>query len=151
MTIWYSAILCIVTLILSLLAVPLSTTAQPPGKVPKIGFLNGSSAPAIAREFEAFTQGLRALGYIEGQTIAIEQRYAEGRVERLPALAAELAALHVAVFVVNVNSVAEAVQQTTTQIPIVMIAAEEPVHFGLAKSLAHPGGNLTGVAVVPGA
>jgi len=146
--VWYSAIGCIVTLILSLLAVPLATTAQPPGKVPKIGFLNGSSAPAIAREFEAFTQGLRALGYIEGQTIAIEQRYAEGRVERLPALAAELASLNVDMFIVNVNRVAEAVQQTTTQIPIVMITAEEPVRFGLAKSLAHPGGTITGVAVV---
>jgi putative ABC transport system substrate-binding protein len=144
-----SAVGIIVTLILSLLAVPLVTPAKPPGKVPKIGFLNGSSAPAaIAREFEAFTQGLRELGYIEGQTIVIEQRYAEGRVERLPALAAELASLNVDLFVVNVNSVAEAVRQTTTQIPIVMITAEEPVRFGLAKSLAHPGGNITGVAVV---
>jgi putative ABC transport system substrate-binding protein len=150
-TMWCSAIGCIVTLTLSMLAVPLAAVAQPAGKIPTIGFLNNNSAPAMAREFEAFTQGLRELGYIDGQTIAIEQRYAEGRVERLPALATELAALHVAVFVVNVNSVAEAVQQTTTQIPIVMIAAEEPVHFGLAKSLAHPGGNLTGVAVVPDA
>jgi putative ABC transport system substrate-binding protein len=147
MTMWYSAIGCIVTLILSLLAVPLATPAQPPGKVPKIGFLNGSSAPAIAREFEAFAQGLRELGYIEGQTIAIEQRYAEGRVERLPALAAELASLNVDMFVVNVNRVAEAVQQTTTQIPIIMTTAEESVRFGLAKSLAHPGSNITGVAV----
>ena len=145
---WCSTVGAIVTLTLSMLAVPLAAVAQPAGKVPTIGFLNNSSAPAIAREFEAFTQGLRVLGYIEGQTIAIEQRYAEGRVERLPALAAELASLPVAVFVVNVNSVAEAVQQTTTQIPIVMIAAEEPVHFGLAKSLARPGGNLTGVTVL---
>src|SRR5689334_9723856 len=112
--------------------VPLVAIAQPAGKVPKIGFLNSSAATAIVREFEAFRQGLRELGYLEGQNITIEQRYAEGKVERLPALAAELAALPVAVFVVNVNSVAEAVQQATTQIPIVMIAAEEPVHFGLA-------------------
>jgi ABC-type uncharacterized transport system substrate-binding protein len=130
--------------------VPLAAMAQPAGKVPKIGFLNSSSATTITREFEAFMQGLRELGYIEGQNITIEQRYAEGKVERLPALAGELATLNVDVFVVNVNSVAEAVQQTT-QSPIVMIAAEEPVHFGLAKSLARPGGNLTGVAVMPGA
>jgi putative ABC transport system substrate-binding protein len=138
----------LITLALGLLMAPLLAVAQPAGRVPKIGFLSGSSAPAIAREFEAFTQGLRELGYIEGQTMAIEPRYAEGRVEQLPALAAELAALPVEVFVVNVNRVAEAVQQTTTQIPIVMTTAEEPVRFGLAKSLARPGGTITGVTVV---
>ena len=148
---WRRTIRVIVTLTLSLLAVPFATVAQPTGKVPKIGMLHPSSATAIARQFEAFTQGLRELGYFEGQNIAIEQRYAEGSVERLPALAAELANLHVDVFVVNSNRVAEAVQQTTTQIPIVMISAEEPVASGLAKSLARPGGTITGVAVVPGA
>jgi putative ABC transport system substrate-binding protein len=137
--------------ILALAAAPLATVAQPTGKVHKIGFLHPGSATGIARQFEAFTQGLRELGYIEGQNIAIEQRYVEGNSERLPALAAELANLHVEVFVVNVNRVAEAVQQTTTQIPIVMTTAEEPVAFGLAKSLARPGGNITGVTVVPGA
>jgi len=105
----------------------------------------------MARQFEAFTQGLRELGYIEGENIAIEQRYAEGRLEQLPALAAELTSLHVDVFVVNVNIVAQAVQQITTTTPIVMTTAQEPVAFGLAKSLARPGGNLTGLAVVPGA
>jgi putative ABC transport system substrate-binding protein len=131
-----------------MLVAPLLAVAQPAGKVPKIGYLMSSSATANARQYEAFTQGLRALGYIEGQTIAIERRYAEGRLERLPALAAELATLNVEVFVVPFNRVAEAVQQTTTQIPIVMTAAEEPVHFGLAKSLARPGGNLTGVTIM---
>ncbi len=144
---WCSAVGFIVTLTLSMLAAPLAAVAQPAGKIPKIGFLMHGSATAMARQFEAFTQGLRELGYIEGQNLAIEQRYAGDRLERLPALAAELATLHVEVFVVSVNRVAEAVQQTTT-IPIVMTAAEEPVHFGLAKSLARPGGNLTGVAVV---
>jgi putative tryptophan/tyrosine transport system substrate-binding protein len=75
----------------ALAAAPLAAVGQPARKVPTIGFLNSFSATAIAREFEAFMQGLRELGYIEGQSIAIEQRYAEGRVERLPALAAELA------------------------------------------------------------
>src|SRR5437870_8016966 len=132
-------------------AVPLASLAQPAGKIPKIGFLTASSATATARQFEVITQGLRELGYIEGQTIAIERRYADGRPERLPALAAELATLHIEVFVVGTNRVAAAVQRTTTQIPIVMTSAEEPVAFGLAKSLARPGGNITGVAVVPGA
>jgi putative ABC transport system substrate-binding protein len=126
--------------------------AQPAGKVPKIGFLSAGFATATnARQLEAFMQGLQALGYIEGQNITIEQRYAEGSPERLPALAAELASLPVAVVVVVQNIVAEAVQQTTTQLPIVMTSAEEPVAFGLAQSLARPGGTITGVAVVPGA
>jgi len=110
-----------------------------------------SSATAYARQFEAFSQGLRALGYIAGQNMAMERRFADGRLERLPALAAELATLHVDVFVVNVNRVAEAVQQTTTQVPIVMTTAEEPVGLGLVQSLARPGGNITGLTVVPGA
>src|SRR2546422_3332060 len=122
----YSTVGCLVTLTLSMLVAPLLAVAQPARKVPKIGFLNQSSATAMARQFEAFTQGLRELGYIEGENIAIEQRYAEGRLERLPALAAELTSLHVDVFVVNVNIVAQAVQQTTTQIPVVMTGAEEP-------------------------
>jgi ABC-type uncharacterized transport system substrate-binding protein len=148
---WSSAVGGIVTLILSILAAPLAALGQPAGKVPKIGFLMSGFATGFARQFDAFTQGLRELGYIEGQTIAIEQRYAEGRLERLPALAAALATLPVEVFVVPFNRVAEAVQQTTTQIPIVMVSAEEPVALGLINSLAHPGGNITGLTIVPGA
>jgi putative ABC transport system substrate-binding protein len=141
----------IVALALSILVAPLLTVAQPARKVPTIGFLYPSSATDAAARFEAFKQGLRELGYIEGQNLAIEPRYADDRPERLPALAAELATLPVEVFVVDVNSTAAMVQQTTTTIPIVMATAEEPVHFGLAKSLAHPGGTITGVTVVPGA
>ena len=148
---WYSAVGYLVTLALSVLVAPLLAVAQPAGEVPTVGFLNPGSATGIAQQFEAFTQGLRALGYIEGQTIAIAWRDADNRPEQLPALAAELATLPVAVFVVTSNRVAEAVQQTTRQIPIVMTTAEEPVRFGLAKSLARPGGNITGVTVVPGA
>src|SRR5215831_15676579 len=147
---WCSAVGGIVTLTLSLLVAPLAAEAPPAGKVPTIGFLIPSSATFAARGFEAFKDGLRELGYIEGQNIAIEPRYADGSLERLPTLAAELATLPVAVLVVTVNKVAEAVQQTTTQIPIVMIAAEEPVAFGLIKSLARPGGNITGLTIVPG-
>ena len=147
---WYSAVGCLVILALSMLGAPFLTVAQPAGKVPTIGFLYPNAATAAARQFEAFKQGLRELGYIEGQTIAIEPRYADGRPERLPALAAELANLHVDVFVVTINSVAEAVQQITTTIPIVMTTAQEPVAVGLVKSLARPGGNITGVTTVPG-
>jgi putative ABC transport system substrate-binding protein len=148
---WYSAVGYLVTLVLSMLIAPLLVVAQPAGKVPSIGLLHPSAATTVfVRNFDAFMQGLRALGYIEGQNIVIERRFAEGQPERLPALAAELATLPVAVFVVNVNSVAEVVQQTAPQIPIVMISAEEPVAFGLVKSLARPGGTITGLAIVGG-
>jgi putative ABC transport system substrate-binding protein len=111
---WYSAVGYLVTLTLSLLVAPLTAVAQPAEQVPQIGVLvPGAATPVFVQNFEAFTQGLRALGYIEGQNIVITQRFAEGRPERLPALAAELATLPVAVFVVNINSVAAAVQQTT--------------------------------------
>jgi putative ABC transport system substrate-binding protein len=116
----------------------------------QIGLLNINSATVNARPFEVFTQALGTLGYIEGQNMVIERRYADGRPERLPALAAELAALHVDVFVVTNNQTAEVVQQITTTIPIVMTTAQEPVAFGLVKSLAQPGGNVTGVAIVAG-
>ena len=146
-----TAFVLLVALTVSILVTPFVAVAQPAGKVTKIGFLMSGSATAMTRNFEAFTQVLRELGYIEGQHITLEQRYDEGRSERLPVLAAELVSLKIEVCVVNTNRVAEAVQQTTTPIPIVMTTAEEPVHFGLAKSLARPGGTITGVAVMPGA
>jgi putative ABC transport system substrate-binding protein len=148
---WYSAVACLVMLVLHMLIAPRLAVAQPAGKVHKIGLLVASPATNIVQPFEVFTQVLRELGYIEGQNIAFAWRFAEGQPERLPALAAELVSLKIDVFVVTTNRVAEAVQQTTTQIPIVMTAAEEPVAFGLAQSLARPGGIITGVAVVPGA
>ena len=136
---WCSTIGIIVTLSLSILAAPLVTAAQPAGKMYRIGLLNMSSATVNARPFEVFTQALGALDYIEGQNIVIERRYADGRPERLPALAAELATLHVDVFVVTNNQTAEVVQQITTTLPIVMTTAQEPVASGLVKSLARPG------------
>jgi putative tryptophan/tyrosine transport system substrate-binding protein len=145
---WYRAVGCLVTLTLSLLAAPRVADTQPAGKMYRIGLLNISSAEVNARPLEVFTQALRELGYIEGQHLTIERRYAEGRPERLPALAAELAAFNPDVFVVTTNSVAQAVQQITTTIPIVMTTAQEPVSFGLVKSLAHPGGTITGVTIV---
>jgi putative ABC transport system substrate-binding protein len=140
----------IITFILLLLVTPLTAQTQPAGKVPTIGVLNNSSATANARPFAAFTHALRELGYIEGQNLTIERRYADGRPEQLPTLAAELVTHHVAVFVVTTNHTAEVVRQLTTTTPIVMTSAEDPVSLGLAKSLAHPGGTITGVALVPG-
>jgi ABC-type uncharacterized transport system substrate-binding protein len=149
---WCSTVGFLVTLTLSMLAAPLVAGAQPAGKVPTIGFLTHNAATqTTAQAFEAFAQGLRELGYIEGQTMTIERRYAEGRLERLPALVAELAAHHIDVFVVTSNLIARAVQQTMPQSPIVMLVAEEPVASGLVQSLAHPGGTITGMTMVPGA
>jgi putative ABC transport system substrate-binding protein len=131
---------------LSLLAAPLAAKAQPAGKVAKIGYLTGSSVGAL----DAFKQGLGEHGYIEGRNLAIESRSAEGRVERLSPLATELAHLNVDVFLVTVNRVAVAVREVAPKTPIVMTGAEEPVRLGLVKSLARPGGNITGIAIVAG-
>jgi putative tryptophan/tyrosine transport system substrate-binding protein len=141
----------IVIVALAILVAPCVAGAQPVGKVPTIGFLTHNAAPQTTQAYEAFAQGLRELGYIEGQTITIERRYAEGQLERVPALVAELAARPIDVFVVTTNLIAKAVQQTTPQSPIVMLVAEEPVTSGLVQSLAHPGGTITGMAMVPGA
>jgi putative ABC transport system substrate-binding protein len=148
---WYSAVGSIVILFLSLLAAPLVAGAQPAGKVPTIGFVTHNTAAQNTQAFEIFAQGLRELGYIDGQTITIERRYVEGQFERVPALVAELATRHIDVFVVTTNIIAKAVQQATPQSPIVMLVAEEPVTSGLVQSLAHPGGTITGMAMVPGA
>jgi putative ABC transport system substrate-binding protein len=130
------------------LAAPRAVEAQQAGKVAKIGYLTGSS---VGRSLDAFKQALGEHGYIEGRNIAIESRSAEGRVERLSPLATELAYLNVDVFLVTVNRVAVAVREVAPKIPIVMTAAEEPVRLGLVKSLARPGGNITGIAIVAGA
>jgi putative tryptophan/tyrosine transport system substrate-binding protein len=121
--------------------------AQQAGKVAKIGYLTGSSVGPL----DAFNQALGEHGYIEGRHFAIESRSAEGRVERLSPLASELAHLNVDVFLVTVNRVAVVVREMAPKTPIVMTRAEEPVRLGLVKSLARPGGNITGIAIVAGA
>jgi ABC-type uncharacterized transport system substrate-binding protein len=130
-----------------LLAAPLAAEGQQVGKVAKIGYLTASPVG----DLDAFKQALVEHGYIEGRNLAIESRSAEGRVERLSPLATELAHLNVDVFLVTVNRVAVVVREVAPQIPIVMTRAEEPVRLGLVKSLARPGGNITGIAVVAGA
>jgi putative ABC transport system substrate-binding protein len=97
---------------------------------------------------EAFRQGLRDLGYIDGKTITIMDRSAEGKAERLPALAAELVQLTVDVIVATTGQVAEAAKAVTTTIPIVMVSGADPVAIGLVASLARPGGNITGLSLM---
>jgi putative ABC transport system substrate-binding protein len=135
----------IITFALSLLWVPLAIQAQRPGKIPRIGVLHaGSAANALD---EAFEQGLRDLGYVEGKNIVLEYRFAKGQHERLPVLAAELVSLPVDVLVTGGPS-ALAAKQATTTIPIVFQAFNDPVGEGLVTSLARPGGNVTGLSVM---
>src|SRR6266498_539150 len=126
-------------------AVPLAAEAQQATKVPRIGYLWGNltGSPHMT---EGFRQGLRDLGYVEGRNVVIEFRDAEGRLERLPALAAELVALKVDVIVAGGTPQALAAKQATRTIPIVFAAAVDPVENGLVTSLARPGGNVTGLS-----
>jgi putative ABC transport system substrate-binding protein len=126
-----------------LLGAPLTAEAQEVGKVARIGMLAGASPPDPF--VESFKQGLRELGYVEGRNISIEYRWAEGRNERLPGLAADLVRLKVDVIVAS-SQAAVAAKQATTAIPIVMPIITDPVRLGLVASLARPGGNATGFA-----
>ena len=139
----------LVTLAVGLLAAPLAAEAQPP-KVPRLGFLGISPAAAYASRIEGLRLGLRDLGYIEGQNIAIEWRYADSQVDRLPGLAAELVRLNVDVIIAAGGEPTRAAKQATTTIPIVMGQGGDPVAAGFAASLARPGGNITGVLHVAG-
>jgi putative ABC transport system substrate-binding protein len=144
---WCSAVGFIVTLTLSMLAAPLTVEAQPPSKVPRLGILTpaaGASTPL----WEAFRQGLRDLGYVEGTNIALEYRFAAGQNERLPALAAELVHLPVDMIVTNSGAAAQAARNATETIPIVMAASGDPVRIGVVANLAQPGGNITGLSLM---
>ena len=121
--------------------------AQQPKKVPRIGFLRQSSANVLWTQLEAFRQGLRERGYFEGQNIAIDYRYAEGEIDRLPALAAELVRLKVDVIVASSTPAAFAAKNATKDIPIVFHTIGDPVASGLVAGLARPGGNLTGLTM----
>jgi len=133
-----------------LLSAPLATGAQPTGKVHRIGFLGNSTAALEANLVQPFRDGLHELGYVEGRDVAIEYRWAEGQYERFPALIAELIALKVEVLVTAGTPAALAVKRATTSIPLVMVAVGDPIGTGLVKSLARPGGNLTGlVSIAP--
>ncbi len=138
----------VVALALGILSAPLSSAAQQGGKVPRIGFLGGASPSAAANLVDGFRQGLRDLGYVEGQNIAIEYRFAEGRLERLPDLAADLVRLRVDVIFAPNAAAALAAKNATTTIPIVMALPGDPVGLGLVASLGRPGGNITGMSNV---
>ncbi len=129
----------------AVLAAALAAEAQPPRRIPRIGFL---SPVELRPYFEAFRQGLRELGYVEGQSIAIEYRSAGGRYERLPGLAAELVHLKVAVIVAGAPPAHVAAKQAASTIPIVFLLVGDPVGEGLIASLARPGGNMTGMTSI---
>jgi ABC-type uncharacterized transport system substrate-binding protein len=123
-----------------------SAEAQQPEKVPRIGFLSATSPSTISARVDAFRQGLRELGYVEAKNIVVEYRYAEGKLERLSELAAELVRLKVDVIVTAGPTVTRPVKKTTVTIPIVMAFDDDPVGSGFAASLARPGGNITGLS-----
>ncbi|HVR93772.1 MAG TPA: ABC transporter substrate-binding protein [Casimicrobiaceae bacterium] len=140
-------------LLLGLLAfavAPLAAEAQQAGKVYRIGYLSTPTRESVEHGLAAFLRTLRALGWIEGQNLIIEYRWAEGNVERLPALAAELVRGKVDVIVAPAGSAALAAKNATSTIPIVMIFASDPVETGLVASLRRPGGNITGTTFTPG-
>jgi putative ABC transport system substrate-binding protein len=123
-----------------------SAEAQQPGKIPRVGYLTGDSVSASAGRTGAFRQGLRELGYIDGKTILIEWRHADGKVDRLPNLVAELVGLKVDVIVTGGSAVTRVAKAATNTIPIVMTQDRDPVGSGFVASLARPGGNITGLS-----
>jgi ABC-type uncharacterized transport system substrate-binding protein len=131
-----------------LLALSYRVEAQQPAKVPRIGFLAPGSPVSDSPRIDPFRQGLRELGYTEGQNIVIELRFAEGKSERLPALVAELIQLKVDVIVLSGTPAAQVAKRATTTIPIVMGTSADPVETALVASLARPGGNVTGLSTL---
>jgi putative ABC transport system substrate-binding protein len=135
-----------VALVLGLLTAALLAEAQPPRKVWRIGFLgDGPRAERASISIEPFREGLRELGYVEGQNVVIEERWSEGKAERLPDLFAELIRLNVDVIVTHGVRATKAAQNATKTIPIVMAVSPDPIGTGLVASLARPGGNTTGM------
>jgi ABC-type uncharacterized transport system substrate-binding protein len=141
-----------ITLLLGGLFSPVAAEAQQAAKAARIGYLANLPPAAYPHLHEAFLQGLRDLGYVEGRNLVIEYRFAEGKFERFPALAAELVALRVDVIVAANSLAVLPAKQATKTIPIVFTVAADPVGSGLVTSLARPGGNVTGLSFLyPGA
>jgi putative tryptophan/tyrosine transport system substrate-binding protein len=122
--------------------------AQQPKKVPRIGYLTAASASAMVPRANAFRQGLRELGYMEGKNILIEYQYADGKLDRLPALAAELVRLNIDIIVSGGPAATRPAREATSTIPIIMAQDGDPVGNGFVASLAQPGGNITGLSTV---
>jgi putative ABC transport system substrate-binding protein len=137
-----------VILIASLVPGPLAAEAQPAGKVPRIGVLLANSQSSDSIRIEAFRQGLRERGYVEGQNIVIAYRYGDGKLDRLPTMAAELVGLNVDVIVTGGTPPTRAAQQATRTIPIVMTIVGDPIGAGFIASLAKPGGTITGLTQI---
>src|SRR5262245_4531509 len=138
----------LVTLALAPLVVALAAAAPPLAKVPHIGILSPSSPTALSAGEEAFRHTLRDLGYVEGQTIEVAWRWSDRSFSRFPTLADELVRLNVDVIFAISQPAIQAAQRSTTTIPIVMLDVSDPVESGFVKSLAHPGGNITGVTAI---
>ena len=138
----------VVAFALVLLAAPPRADAQAPARVHRIGFLGNTTPVLEANLVGPFREGLRDLGYVEGQNIQIEYRWAEGKYDRFPALIAELIALKVEVIVTAGTPATLAVKKATTSVPLVMIAVGDPVGTGIIASLSRPGGNITGLTSI---
>ena len=138
----------VLTLCAMLFALCSSASAQQPAKIPRIGFLSGQSLSTISTRTEAFRQGLRELGYVEGKNIVIEWRFAEGKLDRLPTLAAELVRLKVDVIVTSGLGSTRPANEASNTIPIVMTQDPDPVGNGFVASLARPGRNITGLSTL---
>jgi putative ABC transport system substrate-binding protein len=139
----FGFIVCAIHLTLSVFA-----EAQQPTKIPRIGYLSPTSPATNSARIEAFRQGLRELGYVEGKNIFIEYRYAEGKLDRLPALVAELARLKVDIIVTSSPAPTRAAKDATVTIPIVFAQDADPVASEFVASLARPGGNITGLSTL---
>src|SRR5262245_3440563 len=137
------SLLCALLFVLSIPA-----EAQQPGKIPRIGFLGNSTAALEENLVEPFRQGLHDLGYLEGKNILIEYRWAEGKYDRFPALIGELVAQKVDIIVTAGTPASLAVKKQAPSIPLVMMAGDDPIGTGLVESLAHPGGNVTGLTAI---
>jgi putative tryptophan/tyrosine transport system substrate-binding protein len=137
-----------ILLIVAVVVVAAMAQAQQPAKVPRIGYFQAPPLSAVAARTEAFRQGLRDLGYVEGKNVVIEYRSAEGKSERVPALAAELVHLKVDVIVTGGSVLTRAAKKATVTIPIVMTQDIDPVSNGFVASLARPGGNITGLSTL---
>jgi putative ABC transport system substrate-binding protein len=134
----------LVLLLVSFLAAPLSAAAQP-AATPRVGFL-GNASPPGGKTREAFVQGLRARGWIEGQNVTVEYRWAEGDPDRLPSLVAELIRARVDVIVLSGTPAIQAARAATSTLPVVFVSLADPIRLGIVASLARPGGNATGMA-----